>query len=96
MDDLKIGGWQPAAPKKFTNVDKKNTEGFDKVIRGAINNLNKAEEGSNKSVMDLLNGKADIQETMISLQQADISMRLFLAIRNKAMDAYREIMHMSF
>ncbi|MGA8179350.1 MAG: flagellar hook-basal body complex protein FliE [Desulfobacterales bacterium] len=96
MDDLKIGGWQPAAPKKFTNVDKQNPQGFDKVIKGAISNLNKVEEGSDKSVMDLLNGKADIQETMISLQKADISMRLFLAIRNKAMDAYREIMHMNF
>jgi flagellar hook-basal body complex protein FliE len=33
---------------------------------------------------------------MISIQKADISMRLFLAIRNKAVDAYREIMHMNF
>jgi flagellar hook-basal body complex protein FliE len=96
MDDLKIGGLQQAALKKFTNVDKKNSEGFDKVIKDAINNVSKLDENSNRSVMDLLNGKADIQETMISLQKADISMRLFLAIRNKAMDAYREIMHMNF
>jgi flagellar hook-basal body complex protein FliE len=96
MDDLKIGGLQQATLKKFTNVDKKNTEGFGKVIKDAINNVNKLDEDSDKSVMDLLNNKADIQETMISLQKADISMRLFLAIRNKAMDAYREIMHMNF
>jgi flagellar hook-basal body complex protein FliE len=96
MDDLKIGGLQQAALKKFTNVDKKNSEGFDKVIKDAINNVSKLDENSNRSVMDLLSGKADIQETMISLQKADISMRLFLAIRNKAMDAYREIMHMNF
>jgi flagellar hook-basal body complex protein FliE len=96
MNDLKIGGWQQAALKKFTNVDKKNTEGFDKIMQGAINNVNKLENDSNRSVMDLLSGKADIHETMISLQKADISMRLFLAIRNKAVDAYREIMHMNF
>jgi flagellar hook-basal body complex protein FliE len=96
MDDLKIGGSQQATLKKFTNVDKKNTEGFGKVIKDAINNVNKVDENSDRSVMNLLNGKADIQETMISLQKADISMRLFLSIRNKAMDAYREIMHMNF
>ena len=96
MDDLKIGGWQQATLNKFANVDKKNTEGFDKVIKNAINNVNKLEKDSNRSVMDLLSGKADIHETMISLQKADISMRLFLAIRNKAVDAYREIMHMNF
>jgi flagellar hook-basal body complex protein FliE len=96
MDDLKVGGWQQTALNKLTNVDKKNTEGFDKVIKDAIDNVNTRQEDSNRSVMDLLNGKTDIQETMISLQKADISMRLFLAIRNKAMDAYREIMHMNF
>ena len=96
MDDLKIGGLQQAPLKKFANVDKKNALGFDKVLKGAINNVNKLEQDSNRSVMDLLSGKADIHETMISLQKADISMRLFLAIRNKAVDAYREIMHMNF
>ena len=96
MDDLKIGGWQQATLKKFSNVEKKNAEGFDKIIKNAINNVDKLEKDSNRSVMDLLSGKADIHETMLSLQKADISMRLFLAIRNKAVDAYREIMHMNF
>jgi len=44
MNDLKIDGGQQATLKKFANVDKKNTEGFDKVIKGAINNVNKLEE----------------------------------------------------
>ncbi len=96
MDNLKIGGWQQTTLNKFNTVDKKNTEGFGKVIEGAINNVNKLDNDSNRSVMELLNGKTDIQETMISLQKADISMRLFLAIRNKAVEAYREIMHMNF
>ncbi len=96
MDDLKIGAWKQATLNKFANVEKKNTEGFDKVIKNAMNNVDKLEKDSNRSVMDLLSGKADIHETMISLQKADISMRLFLAIRNKAVDAYREIMHMNF
>ena len=96
MNDLKINGMQQTALKQLTKVDNKNAEGFDKVFKGAIDNVNKLEKDSNQSIMDLLNGKADVQETMISLQKADISMRLFLAIRNKAVDAYREIMHMSF
>ncbi|MEJ2658125.1 MAG: flagellar hook-basal body complex protein FliE [Desulfobacterales bacterium] len=96
MNDIRITDWQQTTLKQFGNVDKKQTEGFDKVIKGAINNVNTLEEDSNRSIMELLSGKADIHETMISLQKADISMRLFLAIRNKAVDAYREIMHMNF
>jgi len=33
---------------------------------------------------------------MIALQKADVSMRLLLTIRNKVLEAYREIMHMQF
>jgi flagellar hook-basal body complex protein FliE len=33
---------------------------------------------------------------MMALQKADISMRLTLAVRNKVIDAYREIMRMQF
>ena len=51
---------------------------------------------TNTSIMELLNGKKDIHETMINLQKTDISMRLLLAVRNKAVEAYREIIHMNF
>ena len=49
-----------------------------------------------QSIGDLLQGKADIHETMIALQKSDISMRTFLAVRNKVIEAYREIMRMQF
>ncbi|MFH0810030.1 MAG: flagellar hook-basal body complex protein FliE [Pseudomonadota bacterium] len=39
-------------------------------------------------------GKLGIQETMIAVQKADISFRLLSTVRNKALEAYREIMHM--
>jgi flagellar hook-basal body complex protein FliE len=33
---------------------------------------------------------------MIAIQKADISMRLLLTVRNKVIEAYKEIMHMQF
>lgn len=96
MNDIKVGDFQHAAVQKINNVNKKPTEGFGKVIKGAINKVNELERDSNRSIMELLNGKKDIHETMINLQKTDISMRLLLTIRNKAVEAYREIMHMGF
>jgi flagellar hook-basal body complex protein FliE len=41
-------------------------------------------------------GPNKIHETMIQLEEADISTRLFLKLRTKALDAYQEIMRMQF
>ena len=96
MNGIKINDFQQATVQKIDNVNKKSTEGFGKVIKGAINRVDGLERDSNRSVMELLNGKKDIHETMINLQKTDISMRLLLTIRNKAVEAYREIMRMGF
>ena len=96
MNDMRIKDFQQATVQKIDNVNKKPTQGFGKIIKGAINRVDELERGSNRSIMELLNGKKDIHETMINLQKTDISMRLLLTIRNKAVEAYREIMHMGF
>jgi len=96
MNDIRIRDFQQAMAQKTDNVNKKPTEGFGKIIKGAIDNVNGQERESNKSIMELLNGKKDIHETMINLQKTDISMRLLLTIRNKAVEAYKEIIHMNF
>jgi flagellar hook-basal body complex protein FliE len=96
MNDMRIRDFQQAMVQKTDNVNKKPTEGFGEVIKDAINRVDGLEKDSNRSIMELLNGKKDIHETMINLQKTDISMRLLLTIRNKAVEAYREIMHMGF
>ncbi len=37
---------------------------------------------------------AKIHETMLRVQKADISLRAFVTMRNKVLDAYREVMRM--
>jgi flagellar hook-basal body complex protein FliE len=96
MNDLKIGNLQQVALKNNETVQPGSQTEFGKVIKGAVDRVNGLEREANRSIVDLLKGKADIHETMINLQKVDISMRLLLAIRNKAVEAYREIMHMQF
>ncbi|MBW2642255.1 MAG: flagellar hook-basal body complex protein FliE [Deltaproteobacteria bacterium] len=96
MNDLKIGNLQQIALKNNKNVKSGSQADFGKVIKGAVDRVNGLEREANRSIVDLLKGKADIHETMIDLQKVDISMRLLLTIRNKAVEAYREIMHMQF
>lgn len=96
MDDLRIGNLQQVSIKNNENVKQKSQAEFGKVIKGAVDRVNGLERDANSSIVDLLKGKTDIHETMINLQKVDISMRLLLTIRNKAVEAYQEIMHMHF
>jgi flagellar hook-basal body complex protein FliE len=96
MSDLRIGNLRQAPIQLNENQKQAITSEFGKVIKGAIDRVDGMDKEADKSIMDLLKGKADIHETMIALQKADISMRLLLAVRNKAIEAYKEITHMQF
>jgi len=96
MNDLKIGNLRQASIPLNENQKQAGTSDFGKVIKGAIDRVDEMDKEADKSIMDLLQGKANIHETMIALQKSDISVRLFLAVRNKAIEAYKEITHMQF
>lgn len=95
MGDLKIGNFRqlPIQPNESTQ---ESTSEFNKVIKGAVDRVNSLEKEADKSIMDLLNGKGNVHETMIALQKVDMSMRLLMTVRNKALEAYKEIIHMQF
>jgi len=96
MDNLRIENSPLLLTKDDEKIKQKAAAGFDEVIQEAIHRINGVEREANRAIADLLQGKAEIHETMIALQKGDISMRLLLAIRNKAIEAYKEIMHMQF
>ena len=96
MDVLKIQNLPQVAAGVNGKVQQKDTAGFGEVIKGAIEKVDRLEKDADQSVVDLLQGKASIHETMIALQKADMSMQLLLNIRNKVIESYQNIMHMQF
>ncbi|NVL89805.1 MAG: flagellar hook-basal body complex protein FliE [Desulfobacterales bacterium] len=96
MSDLKI---QHKIQPGLYQGDKKTRAGqknFGDVIKQAIKQVNDMEIQADQSIEQLLKGEAGVHETMMAVQKADISLRLLLQVRNKVMDAYREIMRMQF
>ena len=96
MGDLKIETVPQVSFPNSGKVEKTGEPGFAEAIRAAITRVSTLEQEADKSIVNLLQGKADISQTMIALQKADISMRLVLTVRNKVIEAYRELMHMQF
>ncbi|MFN2257779.1 MAG: flagellar hook-basal body complex protein FliE [Desulfuromonadaceae bacterium] len=71
------------------------TTGFSDMLADAVSQTNEAQLNADKAAVALQTGKAEnLHEVMLSMEEADISMRLLVQMRNKAMDAYQEIMRM--
>jgi flagellar hook-basal body complex protein FliE len=96
MDGLRIGNIPQVSADVSEKTGPKSAAGFGEVLKEALGKSNALESEADRSIIDLLQGKADIHETMIALEKSDISMRLLLAIRGKVVEAYREIMRMQF
>jgi len=75
--------------------EKSNNMSFKSVFENALNNYIGAENQVDEDVYKLSIGESDdLHNMMINAQKAEISLDLVLQLRNKALDAYNEIMRM--
>jgi flagellar hook-basal body complex protein FliE len=82
---------QPAG----TNPIAKVGSDFSKIIQSTIGQAATAEYQSNKAIKELQSGQAkNLHEVMISVEKADISLKMLVQFRNKALQAYEEVMRM--
>jgi flagellar hook-basal body complex protein FliE len=68
---------------------------FTAKLREAVQNVNELPQQGEQVAQDYADGKQnDLHGTMVSMAQADISLRMVANVRNRAIEAYREIMRM--
>lgn len=70
---------------------------FGDALRNAVAGVDGLEQQATTAVQGLLQGTGgDIHQAMIATQKADIAFELALAVRNKAVAAYQQVMGMQF
>ena len=68
---------------------------FGALIRQYVEQTNLQEHAADKAAIELATGAShNVSETMLALKKADVSFQLMLSVRNKLVDAYREVMRM--
>lgn len=68
---------------------------FKNVLNEAIDKFERVGDENAQSTLDLLTGNTDdLSDTLISAQKSEIAVNLTVAVRNKAIEAYKEIMNM--
>jgi flagellar hook-basal body complex protein FliE len=70
-------------------------QGFDDWLQLQLSTANQQIMDAEVKVRELVSGEeANIHDVMISLEKAKMSFELILAVRNKSLEAYQELMRM--
>lgn len=68
---------------------------FQAVLNQSIGTVQQSQSGANASVDRFLAGEGEeLHQVALATQQAELNFELFLQVRNKAVQAYQEIMRM--
>jgi flagellar hook-basal body complex protein FliE len=74
---------------------KETNTSFGETLQRAITDVNALQSEAGKAVDKMVGGEnVDLHEVMIAVEKAKTSFDLLMEIRNKALEAYREIMRM--
>jgi flagellar hook-basal body complex protein FliE len=69
--------------------------GFADVLRNSVDKVNEFQVQADHAIKEMVAGRnKNIHETLLAVERADSSLKLMMQVRNKALDAYREIMRM--
>jgi len=98
MSDMKIfGSPEPLAsafklPKTGSAPEGKS---FMDTLTESLKEVNQMQVDADKAIEGLVTGQSkNLHETMITMSKAEVAMKLTLQVRNKVIEAYKEVMSM--
>ncbi len=84
------------ASSKPQEVENDSKVDFSTLLKQSINGVNQTQQTAAKMAQDFELGESDVSlaEVMISAQKANVSFQAMVQVRNKLVDAYKEVMNM--
>jgi flagellar hook-basal body complex protein FliE len=68
---------------------------FADILKNSFQQVNEHQLQADQAIRELVSGRSkNIHETLLAVERADSSLKLMMQVRNKVLDAYREIMRM--
>lgn len=69
-----------------------DTPSFAETLKNTLNETNEEQVGAQNAMADMATGEVkDLHQAAIAITKAELSMKLMLEVRNKAISAYKEI-----
>lgn len=99
MDISQINVATPVAPvvnQTGNTAQVESKQDFGTVLKEAISSVNDAQGQSDLMTNKLITGQnVELADVMITAQKASVTLNTALQIRNKAVEAYQEVMRMT-
>ncbi len=100
---MNINGYLPATGQNPVNhlsgIDKQSSEtqanNFASMLKAYTNQVNHDVKAAAGSAEALASGEGgNTSETLLAIQKADLSFQMMMSVRNKLVEAYREVIRM--
>ncbi|MBI5419484.1 MAG: flagellar hook-basal body complex protein FliE [Deltaproteobacteria bacterium] len=88
-------GAVPQAPKAAAGGEHEGGPSFLDALQKALSETTELQKSADAAAVNLQTGKAGIHETLLAVEKAEISFRMLMQVRNKVMEAYKEVMRMN-
>lgn len=80
---------------KQNNINKVEDKSFDNMLKDAISEVNETQVEGYKAMEGIATGQVkNLQEAVQKIEEAELSLKLALEVKNKALNAYKEVMRM--
>jgi flagellar hook-basal body complex protein FliE len=92
LAQMRIMGDQARSP----SVQPASTTDFSSLLKDSIDKVNDTQQQADKLAQAFETGETDasLAEVMISLQKANVSFQAMVQVRNKLVEAYKDVMNM--
>jgi flagellar hook-basal body complex protein FliE len=95
MKDITLVSHLNSLATNLASKTGKAAPGFTEMLAKTINETNEKQIAADQAIEKLSTGEEkNIHNVMITMEKADISLRLFVQMRNKVVEAYEQIMRM--
>ena len=84
------------SPVRMKQMPEEQEKSFGEILKSSLGKVNQLKSEADQAIQGLATGQqTDIHGTMIAIEKASVSFQLMMQVRNKVIDAYKEIERMS-
>ena len=81
--------------ERLVESQKSDKPAFGEMLEQKIKEVDQLQQASDQQMSDFATGKSrNLHEAILAMEMADTSLRMVVTVRNKALEAYNEIMKM--
>lgn len=89
------GGLSEAFPVQQGKINQNPVNEFGDLLGKMVSKVNDLQTSADKSIQGLATGESKgLHEVMLAVEKASVSFQMLTQVRNKAVEAYQEIMRM--